>query len=278
MVRLCVALAAFTIACKPEVEPPPADTGPSTREVELKFAAEVDGFPFSCGNQYADIGATQSVGVRFTDLRMYVHDVKLLSAGGAETPVVPEDDAFSADGVTLLDFENAGGYCEGGTAETHTSVRATVPAGAVTGLQFTIGVPESMNFEAIDEQTPAPLAIPSLFRDPFEGYSFFYANVASSGTPEGWPARIHATGCTTDDFGNVEACTAPNLLTVTLPNFDPETQQVVLDLGDLFARSSLDDDQDRPGCESAPTDPDCPPLFTSYGLVKALPQAWIRAE
>lgn len=277
MLRPFAALALLASACKPEEEPPPVDTAPETREVEVAFAVEVDGFPFSCGSQYADIGATASVGVRFTDVRLYVHDVALTTADGGSIPLTPTDDAFNSDGVTLLDFENAGGYCEGGTAETNTIVRATAAAGATSGLTFTIGVPESMNFRAIDDETPAPLAIPALFRDPFEGYSFFYANASSSGSPDGWPARIHATGCTTDDFGNVEACTAPNLLTVTLPAFDPATQQVVFDLGDLFARSNLDDDLDRPGCESAPTDPDCPPLFTSYGLV-ALPQAWIRAK
>ena len=58
MLRPIAAFAILASACQPDEAPPHVDTAPEAGPVEVAFAVEVDGFPFSCGSQYGDIGAT----------------------------------------------------------------------------------------------------------------------------------------------------------------------------------------------------------------------------
>jgi hypothetical protein len=54
--------------------------------VTLRFAAQVNGQPFACGQRYADIGSTRST-ITPGDLRFYVSEVALVDETGRAVPV-----------------------------------------------------------------------------------------------------------------------------------------------------------------------------------------------
>ena len=65
-------------------------------------------------------------------------------------------------------------------------------------------------------------------------------------------------------------CAADNQLTVSLSGFDPTRNEVVLDVGALYAESDLDHEVDPAtdsvsGCMSSAGDPECPALFEQLG-------------
>ena len=81
------------------------------------------------------------------DFRIYVSKVRLISADGSEVPLLlTPDNQWQNDKVTLLDFENATGSCNG-NAPMNNAVRGTAPAGHYTGVVFEIGVPQEMNHQ-----------------------------------------------------------------------------------------------------------------------------------
>ncbi len=60
------------------------------------------------------------------DYRMYVHDMRLLTADGREVPLeLIEDGTWQHRGVALLDFEHGSG-CDSGTEPTNASVHGMV--------------------------------------------------------------------------------------------------------------------------------------------------------
>ncbi len=63
-------------------------------------------------------------------------------------------------------------------------------------------------------------------------------------------------------------CKSPNLLAVTLPAFDVASDTVRFDLAALLAGSNIDEKfgETGPGCMSGPSDAECGPLFTRFGL------------
>jgi hypothetical protein len=116
--------------------------------VTLRFAAQVNGQPFACGQRYADIGTTRST-ITPGDFRFYVSEVALVDEAGRAVPVtLAQDGMWQLDNLALLDFEDGSGPCRNGTAGTNTEVRGSVPAGRYTGLRFTLGVPFARNHGA----------------------------------------------------------------------------------------------------------------------------------
>jgi hypothetical protein len=56
------------------------------QEVSIRFAAQVNGAAFTCGQSYSGLGSTNATATP-TDFRFYVHDVYLLRADGTAVPV-----------------------------------------------------------------------------------------------------------------------------------------------------------------------------------------------
>jgi hypothetical protein len=66
----------------------------------------------------------------------------------------------------------------------------------------------------------------------------------------------------------VTSCAQPNRVSVELDDFDLHSDVVVADLAALLADSNIEFNtpDTAPGCQSAPSDPDCDGVFANFGL------------
>lgn len=222
--------------------------------VEIPFVARYGEQPVRCNQPAGDI--------HLTDLRLFVHDVRLLTPGGEEVPVeLPEQSPWQGGAVALLDLEDGTGACLNGTAAMNASVRGTVPAAEYTGLAFRIGVPASRN-HADPLQAPPPLNQSAMHWHWLTGYKFLRAGIANEN--DGFWLHLGSTLCE----GTATApkgCAHANLPRVVLPGFTPGESLVVLDLARLAAAADLGDG--RPSdCSSGPAESTCAAPFRALGL------------
>lgn len=248
-----------------------ADLGETRSPVVLRFAPRVGTQPFACGQAYPGIGSGGGAAkIEAEDFRLYVHDVRLVDAAGAEVPVrLDEDQKWQASGVALLDFEDKTGLCAG-TAATNTEVRGSVAAApqarVYTGLRFRVGVPFAANHG--DAATaPSPLNLTTMFWTWQSGYKF--ARIEGHSTAgAGFIVHLGSTGCTKDAGGQITGCQSPNRPEVALDGFDPTStgagaRVIAVDLAGLFGGTDLGKDVE---CMSGPGAADCVPLFARLGL------------
>ncbi|MBX3247450.1 MAG: metallo-mystery pair system four-Cys motif protein [Myxococcales bacterium] len=229
--------------------------------VELRFAALVGDEPFACGARYEGVGA-EGGALTPTDLRFFVHDVRLVDADGAEVPVTLERDGrWQSARVALLDFEDGCG--DAGNADLNDRVRGRAPAGAYTGVRFRVGVPTPEN-HGHPPAAAAPLNLTALWWSWNAGYKFLRIDGRSDAL-DGWRLHLGASGCTGDMRGDA-TCTASNRPEVSIDDFDLTEDVIAFDLGALLAGSSLDRTGGAPGCLSDPNDADCAPFFEALGL------------
>jgi hypothetical protein len=93
---------------------PVVDAGP--RAVELKFEGRVGTEIFACGKTFTGVG-TSNASATAADMRFFVHDVRLLKAGGEEVKVTLDvAEPWQNARLALIDFEDKSGDCEFGTA------------------------------------------------------------------------------------------------------------------------------------------------------------------
>ncbi len=251
------------------------------QSVQLRFAAEVNGQPFSCGQQYPAIGKTRST-LTPADFRYYVSGVHLLTAAGQAVPVqLEQDGVWQVDNVALLDFENGTGPCLNGTPAVNTMVRGQVPAGVYTGVRFTLGVPFERN-HGDPTAAPAPLNSTAMFWNWQGGYKFLkFDTHTGSTTPEpavAPNAQVHVTRYSVHLGSTVcaaasrtsapSACQNPNRITVEFPSFDLTKSTIVADIGRVFAQADvgMNTPNTSPGCMSFPGDADCKPVMAALGL------------
>jgi uncharacterized repeat protein (TIGR04052 family) len=254
---------------------------PTSQAVDLKFAAQINGQPFACGQRYEGVGTTRST-ITPSDFRMYVSDVKLVRKDGSTVPVqLTQDGIWQQQSVALLDFENGTGPCRNGTEAINTSVRGQVPAGVYTGVELTVGVPFAQNHQD-PTVAPAPLNSTAMFWNWQGGYKFIKFDTASSGihadkpagtTPAGpvtrYSVHLGSTVCASESRTQApSACQNPNRVTVRLDGFDLRTHTVVADMGAVLAQANVDTNAQgtSPGCMSFPKDGDCPPVMHALGL------------
>ena len=250
--------------------------------VEIKFAAEINGQAFRCGQQYAGVGTTGST-LTPSDLRFFVSEVHLLRADGTAVPVaLAQDQVWQQGSLALLDFENGTGACQNGTMPTNTSVRGTAPAGQYTGLRFTLGVPFEKNHGDPTVAT-SPLNLTAMFWNWQGGYKFVKFDAASSGQGQttaapdargggnasGFSVHLGSTQCASESRTQPpSACRNPNRPVVTFQDFNPTRHTVVLDMGRVLAGANVDVNTPNtsPGCMSFPNDPECPTVMAAFGL------------
>src|SRR5688572_8174981 len=107
----------------PQTQPDAATPG----AVSIAFEGRVGSEPFRCTQAYTQLG-TGKVTADLLDFRLYVHDVRLVTRDGRETPVtLTQDKKWQYENVALLDFEDKSGSCANGTVDTNTRVTGTVP-------------------------------------------------------------------------------------------------------------------------------------------------------
>jgi len=234
------------------------------RPITLQLKAQVSDLPFACGTAYSNIGTAASQFIP-SDLRFYLSDIVLVTPEGDEVPLELEQDGlWQRDNLVLLDFEDGTGPCSNGSTALNTTVRGSVPSGVYSGIEFTLGVPFELNH--INASTaPAPLNVTEMFWSWNGGYRFFKLDTADD------KFRVHlgSTGCNGASASQPPtSCDRPNRPRIHFDAFNPEHQVIVADLARLLADSNLDFNtpQTPPGCEAAPTDPECGPIFSNFGL------------
>jgi uncharacterized repeat protein (TIGR04052 family) len=241
---------------------------PERTKVTIRMAAEVGGRPVSCTETFNDIGTTKS-SIEFRDFRFYVSNVRLIGADGQQVPVtLAQDGVWQFEDVALLDFEDGTGTCSNGTSQTRAVIEGSVPSGAYTGLAFDLGLPFDKNHRDPAAQ-PSPLNLTRLFWSWNAGYKFMRLDLRTTGMPNGWVIHLGSTGCNGATATTAPAeCTRPNRVPVEVTGFDPATHTVVMDIAQLLSTSNVDANQPKTavGCMSAPSDPECAPLFDRLGL------------
>lgn len=256
--------------------------------VEIRFAGDFAGAPFSCAIAHEGIGATRST-VEVADYRLFVSNLRLIGADGRETPVALDDDGmWQTGGVALLDFEDGSGSCVNGTPPMNARVRGRAPEGRYAGLAFDVGVPFALN-HGDPTLAASPLNLTAMFWNWQGGYKFVKVDLASAGQPiaamqtagdhagagasnaaRGWSLHLGSTGCAAASrtTAPTAACANPNLVAVRFDRFDPATNVVVIDPAPVLAGANVDVNapETSPGCMSFPGDPDCLPVMTRLGL------------
>lgn len=248
---------------------PRADVAQAMQRVTIRFRAVVGSKPFTCGDTYSDIGTTKST-ITPTDFRFFVHNVRLVTDTGAETPVeLTQDRRWQYRNLALVDFENGKGPCSNGSSVTREIVEGTVPAGRYVGLRFTLGVPFDLNHEDPLLQ-PSPLNLTHMHWVWNGGYKFLRLDLKSTGQPQGLAIHVGSTHCTpnTSMQEPPTECAHPNRTEVSLTGFDPDSDVIAADIGQLLASANVDANAEGTGagCMAEPGDPDCGPIFRSLGL------------
>lgn len=283
MVAGAAALALALAGCTTPTGAPSAGAATGTQPVTVRFAAQVNGQPFACGQSYAGVGTTRST-ITPSDYRFYVSEVALVDDAGRAVPVsLVQDGIWQIDNIALLDFENGSGPCRNGTTGMNTEVRGTVPAGRYVGLRFTLGVPFSRN-HGDPTVAPSPLNLTAMFWNWQGGYKFVKFDTATAGQPStvapphpqgggnasGFSVHLGSTVCASP--ARTEApkaeCANPNRVAVAFDRFDAAKQTVVADIGAVLANANVDVNAPNtaPGCMSFPGDADCPPVMGALGL------------
>jgi uncharacterized repeat protein (TIGR04052 family) len=246
-----------------------ADADVEQRDITLQFEARVGSELARCDKTYVGLGKNKR-DTRFADLRWYVYDVQLIDAGGKAVRVnLPDDEVFQWQQVGLLDFEDKSAECSNGSAETNHTLKGRVPVGDYRGLQFSIGMPPALSHGNPAEQK-SPLTIQALAWSWRLGHKYLRIDLdlqAAEGLPPGgFEVHLGATGCTGTQ-GNY-SCTNDNLPSVKLDAFDVDRDKIVLDVAALIDGVELKQGTTPgvPGCTSEPDDPDCEPIFESFGL------------
>jgi len=235
--------------------------------VSIEMTGVVGGEAAACGETYAGIGTTGS-DLELADFRLYVHDVRLLTAAGEEVPVTLTDDGvFQREGVAHLDFEDGTAGCENGNAQTNGTLDGTIEGeGPFTGIRFRLGVPFDLNHGDVSTSAP-PLDRPGMFWNWNGGYKFLRIDGRTTGQPAGVQYHIGSTGCDGDGRGNVSGCANDNRPEIELTGADPTTTPIIVDVAALLSESDLDGNLGGPpGCMSGVDDMDCVPVFHGLGL------------
>lgn len=237
--------------------------GTATRKVALNFKPTVGTEPFACGKSFSGVG-TSNATITPSDYALYVHDVKLLTATGAEVPMTLDQDGVYQNGnVALLDFEDGTGACSNGNAATHTAIRGTAPEGKYVGVKFTVGVPFERNHADLTTQ-PSPLSVSRMFWAWATGHKFVRFD-AKTAEGKSWVLHLGSAGCTPTGSAvtPATACSQANRPAITIAQFDIDKDVLIADAGTLFAGNGGPENQ---VCMSSTRSAPCAPLFASLGL------------
>lgn len=227
---------------------------PSTRDIDIPFSVLFDGEPISCEEP--------AESVWLTDLRFYVHDLRLLGPGNQEIPVdFQSDDFWQTEAVALLDFESGQGACINGSERTNTVIRGRYATAEIQGLAFRVGVPERLNHANALTARP-PLNFTDMHWHWASGYKFLRAGVESE--TDGFWIHLGSSQCE-GTIGDIKGCRASNRPDVKLTSFTPGLDRVTIDLAELFSGVDLGDGE-KADCSSGPDEMTCIAPFDGLGI------------
>jgi uncharacterized repeat protein (TIGR04052 family) len=214
-------------------------SGASSSPVSITFQVADDNTTtavdaFSCAGTMTV--ATRSLTPR--DLRFWVSELKLVKADLTTVDVtLDQDGVWQYRNAALLDWETGDGSCNAsGTTGTHKVITGSAPSGDYIGVQFTLGLPQSLNMLRSSD-SPAPLNTGAMYWSWTGGYKFTKVEFLDGATATS--LHVGSTGCTAYAPGTVEPVTCAKAfrgqILVTDPaGFDPTSQRIVLNLNTLF--------------------------------------------
>ncbi len=267
---------------------------------ELQFAALVDGHAVGCSDDLYGFGPSGDSHLGINDLRFYLSNPKFKDAEGREVEVVLDENEFqyaSPDGaVALIDLTgNSEGSCSAssvayaeGTARTHLALTGTTRLHQVSSVSFDVGVPQSLMKKTIATDTPegAPSPLNEMYWNWNTGYRHFVFNFSvrdDTGATGAGYVHLGSRDCAPTGDGikaleDRDACTFINTPSVALDSFDLDTDAVGVDLRKIvdgvdfiaptYDSATFEVIGEGPGveCHSSPMEPDCTPVFGSFGL------------
>lgn len=257
----------------------------------VRFALKAGDTTAACGAQLSDIGLSHA-SAKLTEGLIYVHDVALIAENGQEVPLqLDQHSPWQYLNLALLDF--AGGSCKtaiplGDTPidGSNQQVVGNVPSGNYTGLSFKVGVPISakaadgsligLNHQAAHSAPHPILGVYWVMWEWQSGHRFMRIDLAPNGgvkradasNEAKWAFHLGSTDCRPNrNTPGGYLCGKPNRFKVAFQRFNPNEQQVTLDIRQLFADNDISrDDSDDAGCKSNVTDQQCRPIFQQLGL------------
>ncbi|MFT6528740.1 MAG: putative repeat protein (TIGR04052 family) [Psychrosphaera sp.] len=281
----------------------------SMTEFSLNFTAMSGSEEVSCDTVLSGFGTEGHYSIGVSDLRFYVSNLAFYDQYGAQIEITFNDNDFQLNHdkgfVGLIDLtSNSTGSCASdaiangeGTARTNKMITGKMLDIGVNKVTFDLGVPQAVMKEVITTQSAedAPSPLNEMYWSWASGYRHFVMNFAiesmMGSKGEGY-LHIGSRGCG-DDGGllaleNKERCDFVNTAKVELNNFDPNINQVVIDIDNLLAdlafsasmsghgshsATAENDDEmtmDAPSVTCHSTSPDmqadCGPIFNNLGL------------
>lgn len=265
-----------------------ATTAANTVTLTVPFQAKSGSTEINCAATLSTLGNTGD-NATVSDFAFYVHDIKFKTSDDKTITTTLEDNSFQDPeyGVALLDFQDKTDACQGAAKTTNKAVtlKATVDPNTITGVTFTVGVPEAANHHnASTSRTPYNRS--GLFWSWQTGHKFMRLDVNPSksvtlpdSVTKGATFFFHlgSTACTGNPTtGQVVSCTYPNRPTITLDSgfsvTNNKTSAILLDYAKLIDGVNLNYETDgKPyGCMSGQADPECPVMFNNLGMTHSL--------
>ncbi|MFT3776500.1 MAG: metallo-mystery pair system four-Cys motif protein [Minicystis sp.] len=271
----------------------------------LRFAATADGKEIGCTDKLTGFGPEGKHSIGLSDLRFYVSNIRFSDADGQPVTFTLDRNEFqytsAAGSVALVDLTgNTEGTCGDsavafaeGTARTNTGIKGTTVVEHVASVSFDIGVPQAVMKETIADNTleGAPTPLNEMYWSWATGYRHFVMNftVDDGGghTGDGY-VHIGSRNCGPADGLALEdrtSCEFVNTPAVSLPTFDLATDTVRVELpavlqgldfiSPIYDMTTFEVIGEGPGveCHSSPMQPDCPPVFSRFGLNMATGRA-----
>lgn len=252
--------------------------------IAIRFTAVSGNTPIRCNQIITNLGA-HGVSASLTDFRFYLSEVRLVRHDGVEIPLqLSANNAWQhtptqGSGVTLIDLEDGAGDCaEEGSADTNPLLTGSVAAGRYVGLRMVLGVPYTLNHTSLTS-APAPLDISAMGWSWTTGRKFAKIEVGqptgvlwrpaneTPRQPKTFYVHLGSTNCSGQALTNAHNCVTANRADIHLPAFNPQQQNIAVDVQALLAGTDITINQgDAAGCMSAGTDKDCLHVFEALGI------------
>lgn len=250
-----------------------------TQSISINFDAVANGVSVDCDSELTGLG-TAGTDAQLRDFRFYIHDIQLITDHDRTLAITLDDNIWQSNGAVLLDFQNKGDSCSGDDKQTNSSVIGEVAiedGESIVDLRFTLGLPTSLNHQN-PTTAPSPMNISSLTWGWQAGYKFMRVDVAPTGgvtrpsdgtfNNSTWNMHLGSTDCSGNpQLGETVSCGFENRPVIELTGFDPDSDTVLVDYGNLIANVNLGQDiAGAPGCMSGTSDPECQTVFDALGL------------
>ena len=258
-----------------------------TVSLTIPFQAKSGSTDINCGATLTALGTTGD-SAKINDFAFYIHNIKFKTNTGTTITTTLDDNNFQDPiyGVALLDFQDKTDSCKGATKTTNKVVmlKATVDITTITGIEFTVGIPEAANHHNASISR-APYNRSGLFWSWQSGHKFMRLDVDPSKlvtkpdltTGTTFFFHLGSTACTGDPTtGQVVSCIYPDRPVIALNSgfsvTNNTTSTIVLDYARLVDGVNINYETDgKPyGCMSGQADPECPVIFNNLGMTHSL--------